>query len=102
MYSTIGYQASVDWLIRQLGEAASEGLTPRVNPERALAAVGLQPDVLSQLFAGESDLRSIPGEVPKGDDANTPSQGPQCTQAGCWTYGNCPSKYACSGEPGCR
>jgi hypothetical protein len=28
-----------------------------------------------------------------------PSVGPQCTQAGCHTHGNCPSTYACSGAP---
>src|ERR1035437_4500849 len=102
MLYTGEHLSDVDWLVQGLSNADLPGAGLLEDPAPVLASLGLDSDVLRQPLPAESDLRAIPGTVASIDDANTPSQGPQCTQAGCFTYGNCPSKYACSGEPRCR
>lgn len=61
----------------------------------ALTEAGLGPDQVRALAGDSLRMMAAPAE---GDGvAGAPSQGPQCTQAGCYTRErNCTSQYACS------
>jgi hypothetical protein len=74
------------------------------DPQVALSDLGLPPAMRHALTANSpTTLRKLQSPDDEGTWAGRPTEGGQCTQAGCYTHeGNCPSVYACSGSPGCR